>query len=62
MKIVKMTFRIFEVFQTIADKVAQCSQTFSLEKIPKDSNEFWDHYNKEEFDDLRNFKGQLILK
>jgi hypothetical protein len=38
------------------------AEFFTLDDIPQGSNEFWDNHHKEVFDDLRNFKGQLILK
>jgi hypothetical protein len=47
------------IFETLEREVAEF---FSLDDIPQGSNEFWDNHHKEVFDDLRNFKGQLILK
>jgi 8-oxo-dGTP pyrophosphatase MutT (NUDIX family) len=38
------------------------AEFFPLDKIPQGSNEFWDNHNKEIIGDLKNFKGQLILK
>ncbi|WP_409276185.1 NUDIX domain-containing protein [Neobacillus sp. SCS-31] len=38
------------------------AEFFSLDKIPQGSNQFWDKHHKEVIEDLRNFKGQLILK
>jgi 8-oxo-dGTP pyrophosphatase MutT (NUDIX family) len=38
------------------------AEFFPLDKIPQGSNEFWDNHHKEVIGDLRNFKGQMILK